>query len=226
VRFIEKGPEPALLRQWKHPNFGSPQNLRYANMEAPAKEELRECLLREQGFLCAYTTVRIARSESGHIEYLRSQTAYPELDIDYNNMLYCYPGGKDKRCEFGAHKKDDTDLAGAFVSPLEKTCETRLAFDLNGAVKSARPDDYDAKQTIEDLGLNHKELVALRKAAIEKLPFFRKGQKPVSAGKARQLAVAVTHPDESGKIQPFCIAIKQIAERYASQCHARAARIV
>jgi hypothetical protein len=85
--------------------------------------------------------------------------------------------------------------------------------------------DHAATQTIAILNLNHKELVALRQAAIRSQRIFRKATKPLSASEARRLAIDVMQRDGTGMIAPFCVAIKQVAERFAAQREARSAGI-
>ncbi len=226
MKFIDKAGEPPLLRQWKKANADASQLLRYANMTGPAKEELRNCLLREQGHLCAYTMQRIETVEDGHIEHILPQSRHPDKDVDYDNMLFCFPGAQEKRCDFGALKKADRDVTSVnFIRPLDRSCETRLSYGLNGEAKAASAADAVARQTIEILNLNHGELIELRRSAVRGLLFFRKADKAISAAKARQLVREVTRRDKAGHFEPFCIAIKQVAESYAKQSEARAARL-
>jgi uncharacterized protein (TIGR02646 family) len=227
VRFIEKLAEPPLLRKWKWDNSRLPENLSYANIPADALAELRETLLKEQGCLCGYTMMRIASSDGGHIEHLHPRSRPPrESGVAYANMIYCFPGAGAEGCEFGAHRKDDFDVTNDnFVSPLQRSCETRLTYDLSGKVGAKSPTDSAARQTIATLNLNHGELVALRTAAIRSQRVFRRAPKPLAASEARKLAARIMERDGTGKIAPFCVAIKQVAERFAEQREARSAGI-
>ena len=58
------------------------------------KEDIRNALLKEQGHLCAYCLNRISdewnsdlRKIKTEIEHFKSQLNYPNLQLDYNNML-------------------------------------------------------------------------------------------------------------------------------------------
>ena len=218
MRFIEKGPEPLLLRQWKWENSRQRQNLAYSNIPAQALIELREALLMEQGYLCAYTMMRIASADKGHIEHVLPKSRYPNKEVEYRNMIYCVPGSKAEPCEFGAKRKDAFDATSRnFISPLHRTCETRLSYDSSGTVSAKSATDTVAQKTVNVLNLNHADLVALRKAAIRSQPIFRRAAKPLSAAGARALAVRVMQRDGAGKIAPFCVAIKQVALRFAKQ---------
>lgn len=62
--------------------------------------ELREALLKEQGYLCAYCMRRIPTqdgnsNETSRIEHLKSRRNHPELQLDYSNMVICCPGAID-----------------------------------------------------------------------------------------------------------------------------------
>jgi len=226
VRFIEKGREPPLLRNWKWENSRLQQNLSYSNIPQQALAELRETLLRGQGYLCAYTMMRIASSDKGHIEHVQPRWRYPKKELEYGNMVYCVPGSDAATYEFGAKRKDSYDATNSnFVSPLSPTCETRLAYDSNGNANANRANDFAARKTIDVLNLNHGELIALRKAAIRSQPIFRRAAKPLSAAEARALAVRVMQRDEAGKIPSYCVAIKQVALHFAKQREAYAAGI-
>jgi uncharacterized protein (TIGR02646 family) len=226
VRFIEKHAEPAYLRRWKWVNSGLPQTLSYANIPADALTELRETLLGEQGYLCAYTMIRIPGSNKGHVEHIWPRSRAPAKELEYTNMLYCFPGAGVERCAFGAHRKDDFEVTNDnFVAPTHRACEARFTYEVSGEVKAGNEADYAATQTVAILNLNHKELVALRQAAIRSQRIFRKAPKPLSAPEARKLAVDIMRRDGTGMIAPFCVAIKQVAERFAAQREARVAGI-
>jgi uncharacterized protein (TIGR02646 family) len=200
--------------------------LSFTNIPADALTELRETLLREQGYLCAYTMIRIASNNKGHVEHVCPRSRAPAKELEYTNMVYCFPGAGVERCTFGAHCKDDFEVTNEnFVAPTHQACEARFAYEVSGEVKASSEADYAATHTVAILNLNHKELVALRQAAIRSQRIFRKAAKPLSAREARKLAAYVMQRDGTGMIAPFCVAIKQLAERFAEQREARSAGI-
>lgn len=226
MKFIQKADEPPLLRRWKKANAGAPHQLNYANIPGPARKELRTRLLREQGHLCAYTMRRIDAIDDGHVEHISPQSRHPEKDVDYDNMLFCFPGAQRVQCDYGALRKVNEDVTPVnFVCPLDRSCETRLSYGLNGETKAASAGDAAALHTIELLNLNHRELVALRGSAVRSLLLFRRIGKAVSAAQARRLAHEVMQANGAGHFEPFCIAIRQVAELYAKHSELRAARL-
>jgi uncharacterized protein (TIGR02646 family) len=226
VKFIQKAAEPPLLRRWKKANAGTAHQLNYANIPGPAREELRIRLLHEQGHLCAYTMRRIEAIGDGHIEHISPQSRHPEKDVDYDNMLFCFPGAQRAQCDYGALRKVNEDVMSAnFVCPLDRSCEIRLSYGFNGEVKAASASDAAALHTIELLNLNHSELVALRRSAVQGLLLFRRAGRVISATKARRMAREVMQANGAGHFEPFCVAVRQVAELYAKQSESRAARL-
>jgi len=213
VKHIRKREEPAELRNWRLAQKSAPQNLTYEN--AP-KDALRAGLLGEQGFLCAYTMMRIADTRSGHIEHIRPQSLSPNLQIAYTNMLYCYPGDGLAHCGFGAHEKGGKPVvAGKFVSPLESSCETRFAYLSDGSVVAANDEDEAAANTICVLRLDHRALIEARRQAIRTLPIFDRSTGPVSAQRALRIASGALLNDANGRFQQYAVALCQVMTRYA-----------
>ena len=193
--------------------------------------ELRSTLLHEQGFLCAYTMLRIKDARNGHIEHILARSRAPDAQIDYANMVYCHPGDGAPRCKFGAHAKDDAQiLHEEFVSPLEETCETRFAYETGGSMVARNPNDVAASRTIELLALNDSDLQSQRRAAIRALAIFNRSQSRLSATEARKQASHLDQIDGEGRFRPFAPVLRQFLIAYAERriahevAFARAAR--
>lgn len=229
MKFIVKGTEPAVLTQWRLENKTTPQNLAYDNMP---KAEVRVALLVEQGNLCAYSMWRLSAPDRGHIEHIRPQRLARDRrkdgetdlsDIDYANMVYCYPGESENKCEFGARKKDSAPISHeTFVSPLDPTCQSRFRFEKDGKVGANRKNDGPAIATIELLGLNADRLTKARAAAIRSLPIFQ-GKRLVSANEARKRARLALERDADGAFPEFAVALHQVLSRYADKRAAKEA---
>ena len=228
MRFIDKGREPNKLTDFRRKNRKTPQNLRYEALDAKIKQALHDQMLREQGAICAYTMEAIGRSDAAdhHIEHIPPQCADEANELDYRNMVLCAPGNLDlAQADWGANKKggarvDDNN----FVSPLNRNCETRLKFGANGDVRSANPEETAAGDTIELLNLNRRRLLDARSALIREYGLGAETRKPLTTSQAESLASEIMRLDAHGWARPYCVAIKQVAERYARQRKARAAR--
>lgn len=233
MRTITKGAQPQELLRWRANNAAVPQNLVYGAGAFPA-EAVRQSLLAEQWHLCAYTMRRLLTAaecqaknldtrSSCHIEHLLPQCRQvPGEDVDYQNMVACYPPSQSKAvCEFGAHAKADFDPStGGFVSPLSPNAQNHFQFDERGGVQGCTE---AGSATIEVLRLNHKALVHDR-AAVIKGALQPRGKK-LTAQAARRLAQQALQPDAQQCLPAYCIAIAQAALRYAEREEKRAARM-
>lgn len=88
-------PRQSLLNQYRQ---SDDINKSYENAPTNVKDEIRNCLLQEQGFLCAYCMSRINVSKM-RIEHFLCQDTYPELSLEYSNMLGCCAGGESNKNE-------------------------------------------------------------------------------------------------------------------------------
>lgn len=232
MKFIQKGDEPPLLRQWRLENQSTPQNYKYHNVPREALAEVRISLLKEQGFLCAYTTLRIKDEFGGHIEHLRARspeenpeqdgTVSAKLEVAYSNFLYCYPGGDVGHCEYGAKCKDNTSInVDTFVSPLEVNCEQHFCYGKDGVIFPTRSNDLAAKATIAILNLNHVDLKSRRENAIVALPIFAKTRRPLTAALTRKALSALDAKNKFGRFQPFTPALRQFLSAYLQRRETR-----
>jgi uncharacterized protein (TIGR02646 family) len=232
VRFIRKMAELRKLSDFKRKNRDTPQVLRYSNLTFAVIRTLHKSLLAEQGSLCAYTMMPIGRpakfgdANDFHIEHIRPQSRNTERDLDYDNLLLCTPGPGAEGCDYGARQKADAEVDDKnFVSPLSPGCETRLNYRLTGKVHAMIDVDYAARRTVDLLKLNHPNLIEARIEALRSHGLASDAKRPISAAQASRLARIIKEADSKGRIAPFCITIKQVAERFAQKQKARAARI-
>ncbi len=233
MRTITKRGQPGDLTRWRAANAASPQNLFYGGGGFPG-EAIRRSLLTEQFHLCAYTLRQLktaAACEAGgqdtrascHIEHLLPQCRkVPGEDIDYQNMVACYPPSQSKvACEYGAPAKADCDPStGGFVSPLSPAAESHFEFDERGGITGLTA---DGASTVKVLKLDHKSLVNDR-AAIIRGYLLPRGKK-VSAQAARRLAHEVLRADAQQRLTAYCVAVAQTAMLYAQREERRAARM-
>ena len=234
MRFIAKQGTPPALKDWmREMRRDAPQNLSYGNLPTAVKDEVKQALLTEQGHLCAYTLRKLRSIGDCHIEHVEPQNAAPGKDLDYANMAACVPkDGGDTSVGYGAPTKAGQAVAlnVDFVSPHMQGCSARFQFEANGDVRAA-PGDAAALGTISTLKLNHAELVDLRRSALQAhglavtVRTTRTTRQLKSAAEARRFAVEVLRPDASGQLEPYCVALAQVALAYADQEDARAQRL-
>ncbi len=90
MRKINKGAEPAAWLEYRLT----------PGVDYQAIPALRESLLKEQGYICAYCMRRIPHrdnnsNEYSRIDHIKSRSEYPDLKLDYRNMVICCPGAID-----------------------------------------------------------------------------------------------------------------------------------
>lgn len=233
MRFIQKGGQPEELIRWRAKNAETPQNLFYGGGDFPS-EAVRKSLLREQFHLCAYTLRRLKTPEecaasghdtraSCHIEHVLPQSRrFPGEDIDYENMLACFPPSQSTvACEFGASVKAGFDPSqGGFISPLSPSVETHFQYDERGGI---RGQTAEGTSTIAILKLDHKILVNDRAAVIR--GYLQPKGKKISAHAARRLAQAMRLPDQHRCLPKYCKAIEEAALKHAEKEERRSARL-
>jgi uncharacterized protein (TIGR02646 family) len=186
----------------------------WGNLQKPERPIVHDSLLKEQGSICCYCGMRIAR-ETSHIEHLKPRTKYPDLAIAYTNLMASCQGESEEplipvHC---GHKKKywyDEDL---MVSPLEINCAD--FFKYTGAGEIQPRDDTSkkaaAEATIDRLGLNIDKLKNMRRIAIDAV---LQDIDQFSPEEIQQLAQSYEQLDNNGEYTPFCAAIAYIIQNY------------
>lgn len=163
MREINKGPEPRELTLYKTqpsavydgPNF------------TPVKRKIREKLLIEQGFLCAYCMGRITESTM-KIEHWACQHSNSELQLEYSNLLGCCKGHEGSP---PSEQTCDTKKGGNGIkySPanIEHRLNTKIQYSKAGKIYST--DDEFNRQIDEILNLNKPRIVRNRLASMQEI---------------------------------------------------------
>jgi uncharacterized protein (TIGR02646 family) len=230
MRKIDKGNEPAALRRWKKENAGTPQVLQYDDPTFP-REAVRQALVEEQYYLCAYTMKQLPRpttdstsahahAKSCHIEHFLPQSKYKDgQDIDFDNMLACWPP-PNCHCDFGApHKADHDPNQQRIMNPLRDDAQAHLRFRKNGEVEAL---SELGQTTIDVLALNHPQLKIERSKVIKGR--LEPGGKKISAKQAADMAQRLSQATK-GELSEYCIAVAQVLGHHAKESSGRAKRL-
>ena len=181
------------------------------------KAQLLEDLIKEQGAICCYCMRRISKTSKKppHIEHYFPQSLYPELALDYKNLLAVCQGeysdelgNKDQHCD---HRKSDKLLG--FLNPLNENCERVLQYTDQGHIKSNRA---DVQQDIDLLNLNSDALKKERKKAIEAtLHVIGRKFKGSTVTKLfiEDRIEKFSSRNENGNFEPYCQAIIFILQK-------------
>ena len=83
---IKKNSEPRSLTEYK-----KTVNSSFDNLPSNVKNDIRESLLKEQGYICAYCMKRIESSDV-KIEHYKARNS--ENELDYKNLLAVCKGNE------------------------------------------------------------------------------------------------------------------------------------
>lgn len=168
MKWIDKGPEPAALQQYRL----STPDATYEGFSD--KQAIREALVKEQGGLCAYCMQRI-RAElpskrATDIEHYRSQDQFLELQLAYNNMLGVCKGGSAQKggllhCDKSKDQQQHKSLLPLVVDPLDAATLEQICYRKDGTIY-AKDNQRLEIELNQLLNLNEAYLKAYRKDAI------------------------------------------------------------
>jgi len=198
VKHIVKGVEPDNFTVWK-----DGANRTYSNLRNPLKNDLKDALLLEQGYICCYCESKITSNDS-HIEHLDPQCNNNGNGLDFTNLLCScqkqLSAGEPRHC--GNSKANETII----IHPLQINCESRFTYNGNGTIEAT---DTASQKTLEYLKLDIDKLNDLRNKAIE--PFLID---PITLEELSEDDVKIFANDylkiENGKYNEFYTTIKYL----------------
>lgn len=198
MKRIVKIKEPQSLLQHRLKKFSD-----YDNYQE--KDELRACLLNEQGYICCYCMQRIS-AEKMKIEHWQSQDKYSSLQLDYNNLLGACEGGQGslshlQHCDT---KKGNMEIS---INPLDnhRNCEDVIKYLATGEIYSE--DKSIDRELNEILNLNVDTLVENRKQVLEIAIKQLKSEYSKGDWTAAILNKKIqqwSSKKKDGKYQPYC----------------------
>lgn len=213
MKKIVKNNPPAWFETWKGQfQQGNGRAAHYKNdFSSPSpdgtkrRKKLRQALIAEQGDICCYCMKRISLGNS-HIEHFRPKALFPQIDLDYQNLLAsCNGDGTvsfDGHC---GHKKEDW-WEDNLVSPTEPEIEEMFRYSVDGNIHSVpgKPFSKAAQEMIRHMGLDSFHLVRNRRAAIESSEVFDEAE--YTKEDIRDFIDYYSNKDGSSYV-PYCMAI-------------------
>ena len=175
MKYIEKQSPPERFIRYKKGCGATFEDLSENHIDI--KQELRASLVEEQGYICCYCGCRIDATDA-IVEHLKPKDGnkYPQLQLEYTNLLASCDGGQDARHNGRVYPSCCDNCKGnseISIHPLMPECESRFLFDAEGAIICAQ-DDLEAIETIDVLNLKSPVLKNRRKAAIEGFKYYPK----------------------------------------------------
>jgi uncharacterized protein (TIGR02646 family) len=204
VKYICKTNEPEFLTNFKA-QANEDWQPTYEFLRGKDKQQVHHYLIAEQGHICCYCGGRIVHADS-HIEHFQPQTDYPDLELDYFNLLASCQNQliprEPRHCGMGMSWFDDRLL----VSPLIEDCEDFFEYTVDGQILPSRDTEKSvaAIRTIDRLNLNIPKLQATRAGAIEGLYNDPELELPFSDDEIQKLIHYYSQTDGNGMYQPYC----------------------
>ncbi|MEM8717773.1 MAG: retron system putative HNH endonuclease [Cyanobacteria bacterium P01_G01_bin.39] len=215
MKYIQKSQPPQDFIDWKN-SANKDWQPSWGNFQKPEKTLVHKSLLQEQGFICCYCGRRIILADS-HIEHFRPRNKYPDLQLDYGNLIASCEIDTDEPPPIPVHcghRKGAWHEENLTVSPLESNCANFFRYTEDGQIIANKEIDKKeaAKTTIEKLDLNIHKLRKMRKAAIEGI---LDGLDLTDSQTVQKLIQGFSKPDLDGGYEEFCQVIIYILKQYS-----------
>ena len=207
MRYIEKGCEPPAFTGWKTQGDANWAPVWRDFDGQPIKQVVKRALLADQGYLCCYCEIRTDEG-SGHIEHVEPRSKRHDLELVYENLLYCCaetPKGRPTTCGH-ARKRDDP----VPVSPLQPDCESRFLYTELGEMLPRKEHDFDARETVRILKLNEKLLRDARAGVYQEVV---RARDELSPDEFRRWMGIELQRDANKMLNPFWGTKRYLAER-------------
>lgn len=204
--YIKKQHEPNQLRVDKRNGLKS-----YDELKTSTKNAIKESLLNEQGFLCAYCMQRINAKNSTIEHYIpQNSKDFPAddlLSITYSNMLAVCCGNT----EVGKHKNENELICDKHrgntsltVNPLDEHSIEKISYKADGTIYS---NDVDIQNDLDEILNLNCEAVLLkqnRKAVLDavKQAIFKKSKDAISKRQLENILIKMYHKKD-GEYIPF-----------------------
>lgn len=209
MKYIPKGSPPtSLIAYARQPDA--------TYKDYPDKDAWSDVLLREQGYLCAYTLQRIAKGRGNmKREHIVPQDGTPANDLNHRNVVAVCLGneGSPPREQYADTRKGNRSLDRR-LSPLNQDCERHFRYNPRGEVRIDDPTlaeqalDSSANKYNSLLNLNHSDLIRGRQSALE-AAYYRLGK---DEGRWRQRDVETLLEryesyNAEGQLMPYCTVV-------------------
>ena len=179
---IKKGPEPLFLaaRRQEAMKKGYDANKAYGKLKSKHKKKIRECLVSEQGNLCAYCMCEIPRGDVDEsitpitIEHYVARsldTGVCNKGLDYQNMLAVCHGNKGPT---GTRNPEDWtcdvhrgNMEFKKVNPLDASTLESIFYTQKGEIDATDPDVRYDLNTVLNLNSPTAPLISERKSTLD-----------------------------------------------------------
>ncbi|MEH2311668.1 MAG: retron system putative HNH endonuclease [Nostoc sp.] len=205
MKYIKKSEEPESFTVLK--NLANEDwQPSWKNFSKPQKTDVHNSLLQEQGFICCYCGRRINTDDS-HLEHLKPRTTYPQLALEYTNILAsCQKDTVRKEPLHCGKIKDKWYDDNLMISPLDVNCAEFFRYTDDGQILATNNSEKQlaAETTIDKLALNIDKLKNLRAKSIEPILEIIN---TITEEEREDLILGFSETDSKGYYEEFCAAI-------------------
>lgn len=177
----------------------------YKDISSKDKDIIKESLLMEQGYLCAYCMRRLDNTKHVKIEHIAPQSIYPEKSLVYKNMLAVCDGNEGspyslQTCD--THKRD-TEIK---ADPTEPSVTDTIYYNNHGEILSSDSRINDDLNDVLNLNAEGSYLIKSRKDALNTInhELYKQQEKGKSVYSIlNQLSKTYGEKPYSSKLQPY-----------------------
>lgn len=208
MRKIEKNAEP---KEWTE--YRLTPGVDYQSIP-----ELRDSLLKEQGYICAYCMRRIPTkddnsNETSRIDHILSRGKHDDLKLNYQNMVICCPGAIDNNfhCDKSKGKNDIT------FNQYDDSCISTISYKTkDGKIESSNTGFNSEIETL--LNLNHPLLKKNRQQTLSgAIQFLSQKKRTWKKAEIQKILTDWNSKDKNGQIKPYCGIITWYLNKKISQ---------
>lgn len=211
MKHVTKGASAPKFEDWKE--LANPHwTPTYENLQNPQKRALHVSLLKEQGWVCCYCGRSIGQLDS-HIEHFRPQERYADLALSCENLhASCIRETEPGRPLHCGHAKGADFDEVLQISPLDRQCEERFLYTLDGSILARDAADAQVDYMVELLQLDISFLRNRREEEVNRVfdPAFLA---TVTADELRLLRDAFRRRDEAGRAHSFGHVLARFSEQ-------------
>jgi uncharacterized protein (TIGR02646 family) len=195
MRKIDKNAEP---KEWTEYRLTP-------GVDYQSTPELRDSLLKEQGYLCAYCMRRIPTkdensNETSRIDHILSRTKRPDLKLDYQNMVICCPGAIDAKFHCDKLKGEENVTFNLFDDTFISTISYKTK---DGAISSSI--DKYASEIENLLHLNHPLLKKNRQQTLTGvIRSLNQKKTPWKKAEIQKYLTNWNNKNQEGQYRPYC----------------------
>ncbi len=203
MRFIEKKQTPeSLITAQK-------ENRLYDDLLIESKNEIRDNLLKEQGYICCYCMKEIDEHKM-KIEHYKAQSEFEDLQLDFKNMLGACSGVIQETQKTKLTQHCDSAKGNKVLELLNPTNSSKkhfidqLKYARNGRIFSQNPIVQKEIDEVLKLNINYlkRRRASIMKETVEGI--MRKEKKGKVSKSFLTNKIEKTNTPKEGRLFPFC----------------------